>query len=241
MPRRMLLTALLFSTLLFPFPLSAQKAQEPGEILSRAEASYVQVTDYSCLFDAKELVRNKYYEEGNIKVKFKKPHSYYMKWAQGKEKGQEVIYSEGKYNNELQAHTGGFFSFVSVSLDPDGSIAKRKGNHPIYQLDIGYLLKLLRTNYDLHNKLQLGTIVVEGEELLKGINTVTIRADFPEGKGFYAKRIYVHFDTETSLPVRIEAYNWEDKLKERFHFSHIQLNRGFAEKDFDIGNQEYGF
>jgi len=175
-------------------------AEKVSEVLKRAEESYSKIHNYSCLFHKTELVGGTYYFGKNVKVKFKKPQNYYMKWTDGEDMGQEVIYSETKYGKKMQAHAGGFFSFFNVSIDPKGSLAMRKTNHPIYQLDIGYLLTLFRKNYNLHKKLKVGTISFEKAETLKGVETIRFKAEFPKGKGFYAKKIIVNFDKKHIFP-----------------------------------------
>ena len=213
---------------------SALSAQRHDDILVKALESYSKINNYSCYLYKKELVGTTYYEDANILVKFKKPHSYYIKWTQGDDKGQEVIYSEGRYNNKLQAHIGGFFSFLTFSLDPTGLIALRKTHHPIYHLDIGYILTILETNNHLHQQLRLGTVSFEKDEMIEGVDTIKLRAEFPDGKGFYAKKIYLNFDKSTYIPIMIKTYDWNDRLKEKFYFSKIKMNTGITEKDFDL-------
>ncbi|HSN24176.1 MAG TPA: hypothetical protein VLS45_08435 [Methylomicrobium sp.] len=49
-------------------------------------------------------------------------------------------------------------------------------------------MKILETNNHLHQKLRLGVVSFEQDEMIEGVDTIKLRADFPDGKGFYAKK-----------------------------------------------------
>lgn len=230
---RSLIILMMFSSILYGY--------EVDEILKKSEENYSKVTDYTCLYHKKELIKEKYYTDSNVIVKVRKSGSYYMKWTEGEDKGQEVIYSGEKYNNKMKAHPGGFFKFITVAIDPLGSTAMKKNRHPIFDLPIGYPLKIIKDNYELHKKLGAGSVAFSKEETLAGVETLQFTAILPENMGFYAHIIHINLDKNTMLPVKIEAYDWKKNLMEMYHFTEIRINPGLTDKDFDVKNKEYGF
>jgi outer membrane lipoprotein-sorting protein len=216
-------------------------AFDPGQIISDAIRSYDQVIDYTCLFYKKELVKDQYIEQKNIILKHRKPRSFYLKWTEGDGKGTEVIYVEGKNDNKLTAHAGGFLKWITVKVDPCGSIAMKNNRHTVLEAHLGNFIEICDKNYKLAKQLRVGTFEMTGEEMIDGRATICIKATFPDDRRFYGKIIYIYVDREYKFPVAVEIYGWNNELIEKYEYNNIKLNVGLTDKDFDSKNEEYEF
>ena len=218
-----------------------EEAWNPGNLLAKSRASYEKVSDYRCLFHKKELIRGKLREERAILLKFKKPASFYLKYTEGKNAGVEAIYVEGKYNDELEVHLSGLLSFISLGIDPRGSLALRNNRHPIMEAGTGHILQLIEKNYRMAQGDKESRITFEGESVADGEKALLFKGIFPKGKGYYGHTVLVWFDRSLLLPVKITVYGWDNEFLEEYSFKEIKLNVGLTERDFDKANPEYHF
>ncbi len=213
---------------------------EIEEILDRCIESYSKLEDYTCLFNSRELIIDRYQEQSNIIFKFKKPLNVYMKWTEGSGKGTEVIYSKERYGDKLVLHTGGLLKFIKLSIDPEGKLAMQNNRHSIYESHIGYILDMLQNNYSMAKKNNEGKITLK-EEIFDNRKSFKFKIIFPENRGYYGHTIFINIDKELYLPVKLEVYDWEGRLLEMYHFSQLKVNAGLSEIDFDTGNPEYEY
>ena len=232
---------LVISILLFTVNAYSQDKIDFDELLNKTVRKYENISDYTCTFHKKELIRGRLIEERNIFLKFKKPPHFYMKWLDGKNKGIEAIYVDGKYNNKLVVHLGGMLSFIKISIDPEGKLAMRNNRHPIMEAGIGQIISIIEKNYRMSKNDTNVFITYEGEHVLSGNKSMLIKAVFPERKEYYGHIIYLYFEKESYLPIKITVYDWENQLIEDYYFEDIKLNVGLTEKDFDTDNPDYDF
>jgi hypothetical protein len=207
------------------------------DLLERCIANYATIDDYICIFHKIERIDDELIEEKDILYKFKKPLNFYLKFPSG----GEAIYVQGKYDNELQFHSGNIFGFIVFSLDPSGGLAMQDNRHSILDSHIGHIIGIIDSNYKRAiNNDELIT-AVEGKEILKGSETLLFQAIFPENKDYYGHIININMDIELYLPVKIEVYGWALELLEMYHFSNLEINVGLNDMDFDVNNPEYDF
>jgi outer membrane lipoprotein-sorting protein len=211
------------------------------ELLQRSLAAYSRVSDYTCTFRKKELVKGEIREARNLIFKFRKPASYYLKYTVGEDEGLEAIYVAGKYDNKLEVHLGGFFGFFRIAVDPRGSLALKNNRHAIMEAGMGQILTLMEQNYRLAKNDPESRITLEGENTLGGRPVRMVRGVFPRGKGYYGKQVLIAIDRETSLPVKITVHGWENEFLEEYQYDGIRLNVGLSDRDFDVKNPEYRF
>jgi outer membrane lipoprotein-sorting protein len=57
----------------------------------------------------------------------------------------------------------------------------------------------------------------------------------------YCKKSDIYIDEELGILVKLDNYDWNDKLYERYIFNDIRINAGLTDADFDEGNSEYNF
>lgn len=213
-------------------------------LLNEAQESYKQIQDYTGIMYKQERIGKKLYPKETIFFKFAKPFKVYMKWIKDPYKGREMIYVEGWNENKIRAHEGGLIGVVSVNLDPKGSMAMKGNRHPVTDMGIGNLLKVVQTNINKAKKNGDSISVSKvGDEKVFGVDTIKLEAIFPKEKekGYYCYRAILWVDKEKKLPRKIMVYDWDDQLVEDYAYENLQFNVGLTDKDFDPSNKEYNF
>ena len=238
------LTAFRISTFLLGIPSASASelivkphlAEDPMTIVGEMEESYEAIADYEAIFTKQARFDGKLSEEETIRFRFKKPFMVYMKWIEEPRNGQEVVYVEGKNDNRLRAHKGGLFSFVVVSLDPEGSRAMKGSHHPITDVGIGKLIELIGSEVKRATERQELKWKSLGCEEVDGRNSHKIEAAFPKERnaGYYCHRAVVWIDCEYGLPVRVKIYDWNNHLYEKFGYRELRVNVGIPDERFEL-------
>ena len=57
--------------------------------------------------------------------------------------------------------------------------------------------------------------------------------------GYYCYRVVHYTDYVEAVDVKAEVYDFDDQLKEAFHYRELQRNPGFTDADFDPKNRAY--
>jgi hypothetical protein len=175
--------------------------------------------------------------------------------APSSQKGREVIFQHGKNNNLLQAHEGGFFGLITVSLAPNSRIAMLGNRYPITEVGLEKLLVRLIEKGERDVKLgdcivnrrsgeMVGDISCELIEVIHNEKTATI-GDKTVPHEFHIARIW--FDESIMLPIKYASYSWpaneggEPVLEEEYQYDNLVLNPPLTDLDFDVENPEYRF
>lgn len=235
---------LLFAVLILFSRLVFTDEMDIDALLQRAQESYSKVNDYTGIMHKQERIGKKMMEKETIYFKFKKPFKVYMKWIEEPYKNREMIYVEGWNNNKIKAREGGLMGVVSVNLDPRGSMAMKGNRHPVTDMGIGNLLKVVSSNVERAKKNGDSITVVKlGEEKVFGVDSIKVEATFPQEKekGYYCYRAIFWVDKESRLPIKIMVYDWSNQLIENYAYENLKFNVGLTDKDFDPSNKEYNF
>jgi hypothetical protein len=233
----------LFLILLSPNSAHLEEKFDPGKWLLEIEAAYSRINDYTVILHKQERVEGKLLEEETIFLKFEKPFKVYMKWIKFPYQGREVIYAEGWNDNRMRVHEGGTLGFLTMNLNPTGSLAMRGSRHPVTRTGIGHLVRTIGENVRQGinaNELQ---VIEHGEERMFGRRSHKVEAIFPRDrtKGYYGYRVIVHVNVNTKFPLQIQIFDWDDLLVECYGYEDLKPNVGLTDLDFDPGNPEYKF
>ncbi|MHC1727675.1 MAG: DUF1571 domain-containing protein [Syntrophobacteraceae bacterium] len=235
------LILIILAVVVFSLPGAGTCASDPGQMIADSQKFYGNVKDITCFLYLKELIDDKYIEQKNVFVKHRKPLSFYLKYTEGEKKGTEVIYVQGQNSNKLVAHSGGLLKWLTLKLDPTGSIAMKDSRHTVLEAHIGRIIEICDKNYKLAMHLKVGTFEPCEERLIGGRPTDCIKAVFPNDKRFYGGVNYIYFDREYKFPIAVEIHGWKNELLEKYEYTNIKLNLGLSDKDFDPKNPEYEF
>jgi hypothetical protein len=220
----------------------AQESVDPGKWLQETEEALAKVDNYTAVFHRVEFVDGKLIPEEVTVLKFKRPFKVYMRWLKPS-KGQESLYIEGANKNKIRAHGSGLIGLVTVNLDPTGSQAMENSRHPITEAGLHNLVGKVAAN--LRRGVRSGELVSKdhGEQTVYGRKTSELEGILPKAasKGYYCYRCVVNVDLETRMPIRVQIFDWEDRLVESYGYELLKLNPGLTDKDFDPKNPEYHF
>ena len=227
---------------LFAGPRQCRAAdEEVRPIIMDAIERFKTVRDYTCRLDKRVDKGGVLHEDLAIQVKYKKPAHYYFRWTTGTAKGREVIFAAGRYDDQLVAHPGGFFQFVTLRLDPEGRAAMRENRHSLHHSGLEQILHLVDADYRRARNMGLEAVHLLGERHLDDRSVWCLRGSFPEHRGFYAKTVLLYIDKELHLPVKISIRDGSGRLVEEYVFHELKLDTGLSEEDFDPGNPAYDF
>jgi hypothetical protein len=240
---RVVLTGLFWGVLLAQPVHADDQHKRLMSLVSEMELSYARVNDYVAVFHKQERVNGRLLPEETILFKFQKPFKIYMKWIKEPFEGREALYVEGKYGNKLIAHKGGFFGFLTLSLDPRGSLAMEGNRHPVTEAGLGHLVEGLRRDIESAVRNEELEITRLDEERIKDRPCVVVeaRSNPRSGRKYYASRMILHVDKGMLLPVGVSFYDENDQLFERYAYTDLKVNVGLTAMDFSRYNDAYRF
>jgi hypothetical protein len=223
------------------------------------EAFSQNVVDYTAIMLKRERIGGKLGEENRIAIKIINPrvsdtetkiplHVYLRFESPSNIRGREVIWVDGKNDNNMIAHEAGLFNLMSVTLPPDGSLAMMGNKYPITGIGMGNLFKKLIEKGERDRRLGDCEVTIRENQPFEDQSVVLIEVKHPTKQAdfdFHLARIYL--DTQRHLPLRYESYLWpnepngEPPLEEQYTYQDIQVNVGLSEADFDPKNPDYQF
>ncbi|MCA9061305.1 MAG: DUF1571 domain-containing protein, partial [Planctomycetaceae bacterium] len=206
--------------------------------LSGYEATFVKREVVGSSLLSQELQMKVRHEPFSVYLYFKNPHE-----------GREVIFVEGKNNNNLLAHETGFASLIgTLELSPDGSQAMSENRYPVTKAGMANMLTAILEQWEDESK--FGECDVKyypsakiGESTCKVIESThpTPRKQFR----FHITRVWI--DSETGRLVRIQQFGFppNDKAKppvmEDYTFTNVKADVRLTDRDFDVNNPKYNY
>jgi outer membrane lipoprotein-sorting protein len=227
---------------------------EPAlELAAKGLASIqANIHDYSCTMVKRERIDGKLGEHQYMFAKVRRePYSVYLYFLGPEDvKGQEVIYVDGKNDNNMLAHAGsGVRAMVgTVSLKPQSMLAMTGNRYPITEFGVERLAERL-VEVAKHDK-QFGECEVNffPNAKVNGRICTCVQVVHPVPRRnfrFHLARVFI--DDELLIPVRYEAYDWPHEsggqpvLMEEYTYMNVKTNQGFTDADFDPANPSYKF
>jgi len=219
--------------------------RDPLKFLQRArDWTEKHIHDYTCRFQRLERVGGKLQKPEKTRMKFRRhPFSVYMKWIADPSKGQEVIYVDGKYKDEIQVHPSGILGIIfrRVGLDPTGKTALKHSRRPITMAGMVNMIQLVaRQCEEAHGRGDL-TLTYEGVRVEAGRPAYVLKRILPPNKGYPCETLVIFIDAKTLACVRTDAYNWDGDLISHYFYTDIDLDPGLDDSDFDPDNPDYGY
>ena len=222
------------------------RADEQPDVLAQlyqAKEFYKGVDDYSCIFIKQERLDEKLKEPETILFKFQKPFRIYMKWIEEPNKGRELLFVPGKYDDKIKVHIGGILNLIlpSITIEPDNPLVLSHTRHPITNAGMGNLIDSLIDQFELAKKQGDLHVIGYGTEEIDGVECVKFERVLPKDKGYYCHRLLLYLYPDNHIPARVMIYDWNDKLIENYTLTRMKWNVGLTDKDFDSHNKEYAF
>jgi hypothetical protein len=209
------------------------------------------VKDYSATMFKHEKVDGKLQEMETMYIQVRhEPFSVYMYFlAPDRLKGQECLYVEGKNDGKMIARGTGIKKIVgAVPLDPKGAMAMAGNRYPITEIGMNTLTKRLIEVGEQDKKFGECDVKFYRGAKIGDRSSTCIEVIHPVKRAnFKFNKALVFVDDELKMPVRYEAFEWPDKpggqpqLLEEYTYTHIKVNNGYTDYDFDENNPKYHF
>jgi hypothetical protein len=166
-----------------------------------------------------------------------------MKWIEDPGKGREVLYVDGWNDNRIRLRDPGFLGVVIMNLRPQGPIAMNGSRHPITEVGLEHMVKMFGDN--LRRGFRSGKLEYRrGKEgAVYGRRIQPVEFIFPRDprNGYYCYRCIISLDIEKKLPIRVQVFDWENRLIEDYGYEDLMLNARLLDADFDPRNPRYRF
>lgn len=190
-------------------------------------------------------VRNRKYDGDRLV----QPFSVYLDFLKPSSvKGREVIWVENQNNGNLVVHQGGFASFLTTQLDPEGMLAMRGQRYSIKEIGIERLLEKLLVTAQQDRQHGECDVQIHLDKKFGQANCTVIDITHPVQRDhFRFHRAIVYFDNATKVPIRYQAWLWpkspgeQPELDEEYNYFNLKVNVGLSASDFDPDNPSYRF
>lgn len=222
-------------------------------LIEKGLARLKAIDGYTAEFAKQEVVGGEMTDPQRMLLKVRQePFSVYMKWVEGKP-GQELLYVKGENDGDMIVHPGGWRGRVlgTLSVDPDGTMARRESRHPVTQVGLRRLAeKVLTYRYNEVGLTEGYDCRCEQDEFGgRPCFRFTIVYDSPAVRAEYRKSV-IWVDRDWSIVTQVANYAWpaddvpadrldEDTLVERYSYTNINLDTQLAAMDFDAANGKY--
>ena len=132
---------------------------------------------------------------------------------------------------------------VTGDLEPEGYLARRELQYPITAFGLNQLVERTQT------QLLEGWLQDELEARFLGVQTYTGQSCyvfefvFPNSRWrvYPYYRILEYWDIARRVPIRLQLFDWNDRLVEGHAFHQLRLNVSLGDTDFDAANPGYDF
>lgn len=227
-----------------PLPTEGAEESDLLRFLELAERSYAEVRDYTAILLRRELIDDALRDQETILLKFQRPFKVYLKWLDGPGKGREGLYVAGANKGRfLVREPRGIRRLFTVALDPADPRVLEESRHPVTDVGIGRLLEIIGENVRRAARNGVLQLVDRGPGIVADRRAYQVEGILPSkpGAGYYCYRVFLSFDEENDLPIRVVVYDWDDRIVEQYEYTQLRLNAALSDQDFDPRNPDYGF
>jgi hypothetical protein len=212
--------------------------------LEKAEA----LSAYEVTFTKREVVgRNLINQQIRMKVRHE-PFSVYMLFEKPHE-GREVIYVDGRNNNNLLVHETGIASLIgTLELAPTGSQAMSENRYPITRAGMANMVRAVIEQWEGETKYGETEVKYFKDGKVGEFTCRVIESSHPQPrKQFKFHRTRLWIDEASGLAVRVQQAGFpavagaEAPIIEDYTFSRIRKDVKLTDRDFDTRNPDYRF
>jgi hypothetical protein len=222
--------------------IAASAMDEPLRLLAEARARFEKVTDYTCTLVKKERIDGQLTPINVMAMSVRnEPFSVDLRWIEPKNMaGQDACYVTGRNAGQMRVKSAGFLGAIGyLSIDPNDARAKKTSKHSITEAGIGNMINQFAEKWEIERQLNVTQVHLGEYEYNKRrcIRVETIHPTNPDNQ-FLTYRTILYFDKNTSLPIRMECYDWPHRqgdageLSEVVSFANLRLNVGVSEEAF---------
>lgn len=216
-----------------------QDLKKLQELLNKSLVSYRMVNDYNSIFYKSEKTANGSLEPTQkIFLRYEKPCRIFMRWLDSTKEGLEVLYERGYNEGKLAIHQPGLLlGLMPVVFLEQSSPWVKEGSASYNIEDVGIENFLNEFNQAVTRAVEekrIKTIIRENvTEDGMAADEAKVSFSDPENKrDFFARRLRVLFDKTTSLPLKMELFDWEDEPSGIYVYKNVKINGGSQDLEF---------
>lgn len=199
---------------------------------------YAEIRDYTGVWITRGLQDGTVPAFAQVAFKFREPFDVYWDWGDS-----TALYRQGWNEGRVRVRTTLAGVPVIGDLEPAGFLAQQRHLYPI--TDFG-LNKLIERTQD---QLLQGWLQGELEARFLGVQKYTERPCyvfefvFPNSRWrvYSHYRIVMYWDIPRRVPIKLELFDWNERLAEGHAFPQLRLNVSLDDVDFDAANPVYDF
>lgn len=206
------------------------------------------LSGYQATFVKKEVVgRAMITQQMRMKVRHK-PFSVYM-YFQNPHEGREVIFVEGRNNNNLLVHETGIAGLIgTLELAPTSSQAMAENRYPITKAGLANMVQAVINQWQDEKKYGETDVRYYKDARIGDFTCKVIESVHPQPRKqfrFHMTRLWI--DESKGLPVRVQQFgfpaaaNAKPPAIEDYVFSDIRPDIRLTDRDFDTRNPDYRF
>lgn len=145
------------------------------QLVARLSTAVESLKTLRCVVDGQERIgRNYVHGHTLMKLTFG-PLRVYLK----NQKGVEVLYATGQNNNEAWVYPGAF-PYITLSLNPNGSLMRKSQHHTALQAGFGTIADLLGNASGQGERVFTRSFRYAGDTVLLGQSARILRSDYPQ-------------------------------------------------------------
>ncbi len=206
------------------------------------------LSGYGCTFTKVEVVGKQTISQ-TIKMKVRhEPFSVYMHFEEP-HAGREVIFVEGKNNNNLLVHEAGFASLIgTLELAPNSGQAMSENRYPITRAGIQKLMEGVIEQWEAETKYGETEVKYFEDAKIGDMKCRVIESSHPQPRKqfrFHMTRVWIA--EKSGLPVRLQQFGFPAKsgakppVIEDYTFTDIKAEVRLTDRDFDTKNPSYNY
>lgn len=208
-------------------------------LLDDALGTAWELEDYQVTLYKRERIDGVLGDEERMAFKWKRPFSVYVRVEEGSDRGQEIIYVQGEYEDKMIVNPGGILGGMTVKIAPDSGIVTRNNRHIITEAGITPTLERIISIITTDMSDPSSPIQVECIDRVMFQDKPCSLILVHESHYAYLTEIYLYRDS--LLPAAFISYNEAGELIESYRYREYRVNIGLTEYDFDPDNESYNF
>ena len=170
-----LLTGIICSNLAGKRVATSPPAITTTQLISRLTASIQALSSIRCNAEARERVGNKTAPDFTAMKIAYRPYRVYLK----NQKGVEVLYVAGQNNNDAMVYPAAF-PYITLNLDPNGSLMRKGQHHTVLQAGFGMIADLLNGPDGKADNVFTRSFRYAGDSTAQGQPCYVLRSDYPQ-------------------------------------------------------------
>ena len=170
-----LLTGIICSNLAGKRVATSPPAITTTQLISRLTASIQALSSIRCNAEARERVGNKTAPDFTAMKIAYRPYRVYLK----NQKGVEVLYVAGQNNNDAMVYPAAF-PYITLNLDPNGSLMRKGQHHTVLQAGFGMIADLLNGPDGKADNAYTRSFRYAGDSTAQGQPCYVLRSDYPQ-------------------------------------------------------------